>query len=61
MRKLDVDLARHALYTLRRLGHARNRKVDREVRQVTITDDEALALIMYIDALRKLAEGKENG
>lgn len=41
-----------ALATLRRFAPARNRLTDREPRTVMLTDDEALALLEFI-------EGKE--
>jgi hypothetical protein len=44
---MNFDLDR-----LRRLAIARNRETEREVRTITITDDEALALIELIDSER---------
>ena len=35
-------------------GFARDRKIDREPRQITISDDEAVALIRELERLREL-------
>jgi hypothetical protein len=37
-----------------RYGFARDRKIDREPRQITISDDEAVALIRELERLREL-------
>lgn len=42
----EVDLI---LDRLRRLGHARDRAVDTEVRTITLTDDEAVLLVAHCD------------
>jgi hypothetical protein len=40
-----------ALRKIRQFGTARNRSTDTETRHVIITDDEALALVEYIDLI----------
>lgn len=42
-----------AIDKLARFGSARNRTTDREVRYVTLTDDEALAVLERIDATHR--------
>jgi hypothetical protein len=44
----DAYHLKRALEKLRRYGLARNRDVDRELRFVEITDDEAMALLQHI-------------
>lgn len=48
---MDENL-RDALATLERLAPARDRATDRDVRTITLTDDEALAVLDHIHALR---------
>lgn len=45
------------LEMLRHYGHARNRSVDPDVRDVVLTDDQALELIEYVNSL----EGRDRG
>lgn len=51
--KLDRDAYLDALGTamskLQRFGTARNRAVDRDTRDVTLTDDEALAILFALE------------
>lgn len=43
-----------ALEKLRRYAVARNRNNDPELRTVTLTDDEALAIVLHIELLEQL-------
>lgn len=45
------DLAMDALARLRRYAFARDRTIDREPRTITLSDDEAAALVQYVTAL----------
>lgn len=47
---LQANLA-SAKEKLRRFGGARNRLTDRQPREVVITDDEAIAILMKLDSL----------
>ena len=51
MSGFNPALAAETMARLRRLGPARDRTVDRETRTITITDDEAVALVAAIDTL----------
>jgi hypothetical protein len=44
----------NAIATLKRYGPARDRRVDHEVRQVTITDDQALAVLQALSTLESI-------
>lgn len=46
-----AQLAVDALARLARFGHARDRATDRELRTITLTDDEALAVLALIDTI----------
>lgn len=60
MNKIFIDEEiNDALDKLRRYAVARNRNVDGEVRTVTLTDDEALAIVLHIELLTALDETPE--
>ena len=45
-----------AMRKLRRFATARNRDIDRDMRTVSLTDDECLALLAFIDGMRELID-----
>lgn len=49
--KNDALMRESGLRTLGRYAHARDRKIDRELRTITISDDEAAAILEYISIL----------